>query len=132
MDSKKLGVFSEKIAEDYLKGKGYQILDRNYYVKSFAGPRTGEIDIIAQKNNTITFVEVKSLNVSFFKIAGFFSPEDKINFSKQRKLIKTAEIWLTKKKISLISKWQIDIISIKIDLFSKKAKIQHFKNAVEG
>lgn len=132
MSSKQLGNFGEKIASDYLKKQGYQILDRNYFLKIFSGPKRGEIDIIAKKDGVISFVEVKTLNAFVVKTAGFFAPEDKINFSKQRKLIKTAETWLAKKKIPLNVKWQIDVISIKIDLLSKKAKIQHFENAVGG
>jgi len=58
-----------------------------------------------------------------------FSPEEKVNFSKSRKLVKTAESWLMKNKIPLNSKWQIDVISIKIEQ-NKKVKIDHFENAV--
>ena len=59
-----------------------------------------------------------------------YLPEDKVNFQKQKKLIKLAQDWLQEKQISLESKWQIDVISINVDLNSKKAKIRHFKNAV--
>ncbi len=131
MDSKRLGALGEKIAEGYLKGKGYQILDKNYSFRFVSGQQKGEIDIIVKKDKVISFVEVKSLRV-YSGAINFFAPEDKINFNKQRKLIKTAEIWLAKKKIPLDSKWQIDVISIKIDFFSKKAKIQHFENAIGG
>ena len=41
-----------------------------------------------------------------------------------------AEGWLMERKIPLDSKWQIDIISIDIDSSFKKAKINHFENAV--
>ena len=57
-------------------------------------------------------------------------PEEKVDYLKQKKIIKTAESWLTKKKIPLDKKWQIDIVSIKINPEIKKAKIQHFQNAV--
>jgi len=134
---KKLGQIGEKIAEDFLKRKGYKILDKNYFVKSAFGPKTGEIDIVAKKDDTISFVEVKSLVVTPTAFggrgdAGDVSPEDKVNFQKQRKLIKTAQSWLMKNKMPSNIKWQIDVIAIKIDLDSKKAKIRHFKNAIGG
>ena len=134
---KKLGQIGEKIAEDFLKRKGYKILDKNYFVKSVFGPKTGEIDIVAKKDDTISFVEVKSLVVTPTAFGGRgdaddVSPEDKVNFQKQRKLIKTAQSWLIKNKMPSNIKWQIDVISIKIDLDSKKAEIRHFKNAIGG
>lgn len=127
MNPKELGIFGEKIAGEFLKTKGHKILDKNYYSKFVSGPQRGEIDIISKKQNIIHFIEVKTLayeNLEHNK----FLPEDKVNFQKQRKIIKTAREWLSREKVSLSSKWQIDIISIKIDLNLKKAKIRHFKN----
>lgn len=131
MDSKKIGNLGEKVAINYLKKKDYQILDKNYSPKWISGPIRGEIDIVAKRENIISFIEVKTLaSENSSKTAFYFSPEEKVNFPKQRKLIKIAENWLMEKKIPLDSRWQIDIISIKIDLDTKKAKIGHFKNAI--
>ena len=142
---KKLGEIGEKIAEDFLKRKGYKILDRNFSIRSAFGPKTGEIDIVAEprrnpfgilrgkKDKIISFVEVKTVLTAppaFEGRGSSISPEQKVNFQKQRKLIKTAQSWLMKNKIPLNKKWQIDVIAIKIDLDSKKAKLRHFKNAV--
>jgi len=125
MKTKQVGTLGEKIAENYLKNKGYQILDRNYFFRIPGNSQKGEIDIIAQKSGIISFVEVKTLRQAQGKP---FSPEEKVNFGKQRKLRITAESWLMKKKIPLNSKWQIDVISIIIE--KGKAKISHFENAV--
>jgi len=130
MKSKQLGVLGEKIARNYLERKGYKILDQNYSRKPDFGPIKGEIDIVAKKGDMIAFVEVKTLTKSNREQFSVISPEEKVNFLKQKKLIKTAQSWLMKKKIPLDTKWQIDVISIKIDLNSKKAKLRHFKNAV--
>jgi len=126
-NSKKVGVMGEKIVSEYLKKKGYNILNRNYSPRWISGPLRGEIDIIAQKNNIVSFVEVKTLKDNFDK---GFSPEQKVDFSKQRKILKTAESWLMEKKIPLDSKWQIDVVSVEINSDSQKAKIRHFPNAV--
>ena len=121
MNSRQLGAFGEKIAQDFLKRKSYQILDKNF---SFAsGLQKGEIDIVAKKGETISFVEVKTLID-----ASNFSPEEKVNFQKQEKIKKIAQIWLDKNKRALDSKWQIDVLSIKIDPSFKKAKVKHLEN----
>jgi len=126
MNQRQLGAFGEKIAIQYLQNKGYKILDKNFFKKENFGPRTGEVDIIAKKEDVISFVEVKTLG----NPATLIEPEEKINFFKKKKLIKTAQAWLLKNRISLDAKWQIDIISIKIDLNTKRAKIRHFENAI--
>ena len=132
MKQKQLGVLGEKIAENYLKNKGYQILDRNYFFRIPGNPKSGEVDIIAQKNGIISFIEVKTLTQTCggrSSASSAIAPEKKVNFSKQRKLRKTAESWLMKKKIPLNSKWQIDIMAIEINS-DKKIKINHFENTV--
>ena len=126
MSSKQLGILGEQIAEDYLKNKGYQILDKNYFSRISTGPKIGEVDIVAKKNDIISFIEVKTLRLVQNEP---FSPEEKVDFGKQRKLVKTAESWLMKKKIPLNSKWQIDVIAIELNS-NKKAKINHFENAI--
>jgi putative endonuclease len=127
MDSKKLGILGEKIAVRYLEKKGYQILDKNYSSRFVSGPQRGEIDIVAKKGETISFVEVKTLSVRH-KSDPEIGPEEKFNLVKKRKIIKMAESWLMEKKIPFDSKWQIDLISIKINLKDKKAKILYFPN----
>jgi len=124
--SKKVGKIGEEIAAEFLREKGYKILDRNYKFQIPGDLQRGEIDIVAKKGDTICFVEVKTLKNS--KIEVF--PEDKINFSKKKKLIATAESWLIKNKIPLDSKWQIDVISVEIK--NGKIKISHFENAISA
>jgi putative endonuclease len=124
MNTKQIGNFGERIGENYLKDKGYQILDKNYYFRTSGGPQRGEIDIVAKKGDIICFFEVKTL-----KEGSFISPEEKVSFQKQRKLRMMAESWLMAKRIPLNSKWQIDVISVMIDKRGK-AKISHFENVI--
>lgn len=121
MEKKKLGEIGEKIAEEYLRKKGYKILEKNYIPKKIK-PFFGEIDIIAQKGETIIFVEVKTTS-SLIKIKG----EEKVNFVKIKKIKKTAEFFLTERKL-LDCLWQIDVISIEILKDEKRAKLYHFEN----
>jgi putative endonuclease len=130
MDSKQTGIWGEKIAENYLIKKGYQILDKNYSTNFNSGPQRGEVDLVTKKDNMISFIEVKTQTQNQRELFSLIRPEQKVNFLKQRKIIKTAEFWLMEEKIPLDSKWQIDVIAIKIDFKSKLAKIRHFKNSV--
>ena len=128
MNTKRVGNFGERIAEKYLRNKGYQILGKNYFFRLPGSPQKGEIDIIAQKTDIISFIEVKTLRFVSPAQGESFSPEEKVNFSKQKKLRMAAESWLMAKKIALNSKWQIDVISVRI--VQGKVKISHFENAI--
>ena len=126
MNKKEIGNLGEKIAGKYLKDKGYEILDKNYSFRIPGNPQKGEIDMVAKKSDIISFIEVKTLRQAQGKP---FSPEEKVNFGKQRKLRMTAESWLMRKRIPLNSKWQIDVIAIEIAP-DKKVEISHFENAI--
>ncbi len=79
---KRLGFNAEERVVQYLKNNGFAILKRNYRT------RYGEIDIIAQKLDTVYFIEVKLIkNVQYL-------PEAKINQKKKRALKRTALMFL--------------------------------------
>lgn len=111
-----VGKLGEKLAKKYLKKQGYKILDKNFYT------RYGEIDLIALKDNTLIFFEIKTrTNQSF----GY--PEEAINYKKQGHLKKAAEIYLFKKGISN-KDLQIDVLSIELGENKRKTKIRHLEN----
>ena len=59
-DHNELGKKGEQIAIDFLVKKKYKILEKNYrYLKL-------EVDIIAQKENILVAVEVKTRTTDFF------------------------------------------------------------------
>jgi putative endonuclease len=124
-----IGKIGESIALKYLKTHKYQILDQNFNLFSRRSKKKiGEIDIIAKKEKTYIMVEVKARQ----KGRGMGIPlESKINQSKKKRMRITAEAWFNKRKIALTTSWQIDIITIVIDLNLKKAQIKHYKNAIE-
>lgn len=126
MNSRKLGDIGEELAADYLSKKGYQILDRNYVPKWIKQGKK-EIDIVAKRKGTLVFIEVKSAR----ELEGF-SPEDKVNFQKQKKIIRTAESYILEKKINPDIKWQIDVIAIEFNNDIQKPKIRHIENAVSS
>lgn len=75
----------EKIAADYLKATGYEILFKN-----FRGGK-GEIDIIARKKGITYFVEVKAR-----KAGSMVSPAESITPGKKKRLKSAVMAWLAK------------------------------------
>jgi putative endonuclease len=116
----KIGQIGEDIATDYLKKKGYKILDRNFKTK------WGELDIVTTKNKTVIFVEVKTL---IKRVNSEFLPEDEITFHKAKQLQKMAQIYLSFKKLPLDVDQQIDIIAIEFNTLSNY-NVRHTENAI--
>ena len=135
MNNIEIGEIGEKIAGDYLVSKGFDILARNWIQYTKTGKKFGEIDIIAEKDDIVRFVEVKTVkrpkNLPL-KVDMGITPEQRVNYKKQKKLRALAQIWLNQSKKIAGAEFQIDIISVIIDLESRKAKIFYFQNAVEG
>ena len=69
-----LGKIGEQLAADYLTRNGYTILERNFIYQK------AEIDIIAQKDDTISIVEVKTRNSPFFGNPQEFVTKGKIKY----------------------------------------------------
>ena len=117
---KELGKWGEETAAFFLQKNGYKILERN--VEFFAGKRKiGEIDLVAQKNNKIIFVEVKTIQQSLA-----FYPEDKMHSRKIKKLIKLSDYYLKQKKISFNVERQIDVVAI--EKTDSQPIIRHYAN----
>jgi len=79
----------EERAARFLEGKGYQVIARN------SRQRRGEIDIIADDKGTIVFVEVKAR-----RSREFGGPEYAINRTKRRRLVRAAEEFIIRGKLS--------------------------------
>ncbi|WP_369297659.1 YraN family protein [uncultured Neglectibacter sp.] len=83
------GQAGEKHIAKLLKHHGYRILEQNYH------SRFGEIDIIAENDQYIVFVEVKTREKG-----GLVAPFEAITPEKQRRLILTAEDYLAKYNVT--------------------------------
>lgn len=95
----KAGSYGEEIAAEFLHGKGYQIIARNFRC------RMGEIDIIARNRDFVVFTEVK-----LRKNADFAEAREFVTVSKQRKIRATALFWLGSHPCSLQPRF--DVIEI--------------------
>ncbi len=80
----RIGDEGEQVAADYVKKQGMRILHRNWRHASL------EIDIIAEDEHGIVFIEVKTR-----KHNSMAHPLDGVHAKKQKILLKAAQVWLT-------------------------------------
>lgn len=117
MTTKEIGDFGENMAVKYLEDKGYDILERNFRRKM------GEIDIIADDDDTTVFVEVKTR-----KSNKYGEPSEYVDYRKQEKLKKTAMTYAD----GVNDEIRFDVIDI---LYEEKygelflVRINHIENA---
>ena len=117
MEKRDLGSWGEEQAARYLKLRAYKILDMNYRC------RMGEIDIVAKRGKFIVFVEVK-----LRKNADFASAREFVNYSKQQRIITTAQLYLQEHEIELQPRF--DVIEIYAPNGAEgKIRIEHIENA---
>lgn len=122
LSRKELGDIGEKIAQKYLKNKGYEIIELNYRKKQ------GEIDLIGKlPDNSLVFFEIKTRSL----LSGKYGlPEESVNYFKQNKIRKTAEFFLYEKGYDpLETNWRFDVLAIIFDAKEKKAIVRHISNA---
>ncbi len=106
----------EKAAAEYLKKKGYKIIETNFR-KGY-----GEIDIIALKNKTLVFIEVKTKTSNKFG-----SPFEAITNFKMKTLIKTCHFYkLLNPKLP--EEMRIDAVGVYLNYSEQVERIEHLEN----
>ena len=101
MNTKQTGNEGELRAAEYLQKKGFAIIERNWRTKG------GEIDIIAYKNDTIVFVEVKTLPNGTFDMI-----QRELNYQKCQRIVKTSKRFLLNHRQYSNSYVRYDVIVI--------------------
>ena len=86
-DKKKLGKMGEDVSEIFLKRRGFHVIERSYR------QRSGEIDIIAKKENMIVIVEVKTRASEEQGLA-----IEAVHYKKQKKIIQLAYLYVQEKE----------------------------------
>lgn len=96
------GLKAESFALKYLLSKGVKFKSKNYHSKF------GEIDLIMQEHNILLFIEVR-----FRSQPSYGSASDTVNLAKQKKIIKTAQLYLlTQYKNQDIPQCRFDVIAL--------------------
>jgi len=106
MNNKSLGNAGENFVVAFLQQQGFSITAQNYR-KFF-----GEVDIIAYKKDLYIFVEVKTRRSSAIVAMGQL-----ISFSKQQKIIKTAETFIAEQKLR-DNVYRFDVALVQPDITS--------------
>ena len=119
MKRRQTGILGERLACDFLGKNGYRIVERNYRCPD------GEIDIIAQQQETLVFVEVRTK-----KSSRFGTPEESITPAKMEKL-RTVAAHYGQHREKLPANWRIDVVAIQMDDRGKVSRIELIENAVE-
>ena len=99
--TRSVGNSGEDKAWSFLTSESYRIIERNFRTRS------GEIDIIAQKDDVLVFVEVKTLPSGDAETLAH-----ELDIRKQRKIIKTANFFLVNHREYNSSKIRFDVIVI--------------------
>lgn len=116
MNKRRFGIIGEKIAQDYLRNKGYEILETNYYTKR------GEIDIIVKNGYYIIFVEVKTRTT-----LKFGTPAMAVNSIKRKHIKRVAKTFLYLKNLH---QYDVRFDVVEVFIINGKCEINHIEGAM--
>lgn len=125
----KIGMIGENIAAKYLENKGYFLIDRNYRKK------WGELDIIAQKDGHLHFVEVKTVSKRsyggrFEQEINNYRPEENVHPWKLKRLRRAVQTYLLEKFRGSEPPWQFDLACVFLDQEKRVAKVRFLENII--
>ena len=109
-----LGKQGERIALQYLINKGYIIHEKNWRYGKI------EVDLIAEKDERIVFIEVKTRSTDFFG-----EPEEAVDKGKEQQLINGAQIFINRHQLE--EEVRFDIISIILN--TEEVRVNHIEDA---
>jgi len=112
-----LGKEGERLAEQYLKKKGYKLVERNYRCAA------GELDLIVLDRRVVVFVEVKTRTGH-----GFGSPLEAVAYHKQQKMIQAAQFFLSEKRLHQRDA-RFDVVGV--SWAGREPVLEHIENAFE-
>jgi putative endonuclease len=119
---KDIGNLGERVACEYLRRQGFGIIDRN------VARKTGEIDIIASKEEALHFIEVKTAVCFEFpkdkSAKDEYDPSVNLHPLKIRKVARTAEWYVVEQEWE--GEWQVDGALVWLRKKDGMARIQYF------
>lgn len=132
--TKEIGDLGERIACNFLKNKGFSILERNYWRK------WGELDIVArrrqgyggQAQEVVHFIEVKTVShetkadLDREVTRATWRPEEQVHQFKLHQIHKAVETWLAEH--NYFGDWQIDVVAVRLVPREKHAVVKYLEN----
>ncbi|MBU6388342.1 YraN family protein [Patescibacteria group bacterium] len=123
---KEVGVLGEIVAAEYLKRHGFSIRDRNVMRK------TGELDVVAERGDTLHFVEVKTMVVDKFpderSVNDDYDPSLNLHEMKIRKVARTGEWYVLEQDWE--GEWQVDGILVWLRRSDGMARVRYLPQIV--
>lgn len=115
---RELGTWGESAAARFLEGRGYSIRETNYRC------REGEIDIVAQKDDCLVFVEVRTR-----RNLGFGTPEESVTAAKKERLVNTALHYMATRP-NLPPQWRVDVVAVEVGPGGEVHRLEHIQDAL--
>src|SRR3990167_10290625 len=118
-----IGEKGEEIATKWLENKGFIVVNRNYRKK------WGELDIVAEKEEIVHFVEVKTVSRRSFgghfeQEVNNYRPEDNMHPWKLKRLKRAIQTYLLEKYKKEEPLWQFDLACVFLDQEKRVAKVK--------
>ena len=126
MSTKTIGALGEDFAAKLYEKSGYTVTARNYH------SRYGEIDLIAENEDALCFVEVKTRNLTTLG-----TPAEAVDYRKQKKMTLTAMKYLTEAecykqpRFDVLELWQRDGKIVRYNLIENAFSAEDFGGQYE-
>lgn len=117
MSRRALGIQGEQMAAQILEMKGYRILERNYRC------RFGEVDIVAESEGEMVFVEVKTRSTD-----NFGRPAEAVTLEKLERMQRVAGYYVFLHHLSGVNV-RFDVVEVYFT--SLKMRARHLENVVQ-
>ena len=112
-----LGISGEALAEDHLRGLGYEIVGRDVRTP------LGQLDLVAKDGHTLVFAEVKTRTGH-----GFGLPQEAVDARKIRKLRQLGLYYLKMRPHR--GPVRFDVVGLTISQ-GRVIRVDHIKNAID-
>ncbi|WP_442600961.1 YraN family protein [Paenibacillus sp. KN14-4R] len=115
---KQTGKYGEQVAADFLIDKDYCIIARNWRCRS------GEIDLIAEKDGVLVFIEVRTRR----KTGRFGTAKESVGFRKQMQVRQTAQVYMYQ-NAAFNKQVRMDVISVELTPTGELTMVEHIIGA---
>ncbi len=124
--SQRIGEIGESVACIYLTNHGYRVIGRNYTRK------WGEIDIIAEKDEKLYFIEVKSVSRERKRGSYYdtYRPEENMHPLKLARVYRTIQSYLMDSRVPDGVEWQLDLVCVYLEPKNRRAKVKRIGNII--
>lgn len=114
-----LGRLGERLAAAHLEAKGYRVRETNFRV------REGEIDLVAEGEGVLVFVEVRTR-----RGGAMGSAVESITLRKRQRLLAAAQAYGQSRQ-GLPERWRFDVVAVELAPDGRLLGVEHIENAIE-